>query len=79
VSIPKLGLLAALALINLAFVAAWVRRGREHPNHERPTVGDVLIGVVTDFLDALASAHSRQPPLSTSCAAVPPMSSFRAR
>jgi uncharacterized membrane protein YfcA len=53
VSIPKLGLLAALALINLAFVAAWVRRGREHPNHERPTVGDVLIGVVTDFLDAL--------------------------
>ena len=52
-SIPKLGLLAALALINLAFVAAWVRRGREHPNHERPTVGDVLIGVVTDFLDAL--------------------------
>ena len=52
-SVPKLALLAALAIINLAFVAAWVRRGREHPNHERPTAGDVLIGVVTDFLDAL--------------------------
>jgi uncharacterized membrane protein YfcA len=53
VSLPKLALLAALAIVNLAFVAAWVRRGREHPNHERPTAGDVLIGVVTDFLDAL--------------------------
>jgi uncharacterized membrane protein YfcA len=53
VSVPKLALLAALAIINLAFVAAWVRRGREHPTGERPTVGDVLIGVVTDFLDAL--------------------------
>ena len=52
-SLPKLALLAALAIVNLAFVAAWVRRGREHPNHERPTAGDVLIGVVTDFLDAL--------------------------
>jgi uncharacterized membrane protein YfcA len=51
--LPKLALLAALAIVNLAFVAAWVRRGREHPNHERPTAGDVLIGVVTDFLDAL--------------------------
>jgi uncharacterized membrane protein YfcA len=52
-SMPKLALLAALVIINLAFVAAWVRRGREHPTRERPTVGDVLIGVVTDFLDAL--------------------------
>jgi uncharacterized membrane protein YfcA len=52
-SAPKLALLAALVLVNLAFVAAWVRRGREHPNRERPTAGDVLIGFVTDFFDAL--------------------------
>ena len=52
-SAPKLALLAALVLVNLAFVAAWVRRGREHPNRERPTPGDVLIGFVTDFFDAL--------------------------
>ena len=50
---PKLLLLTALVMVNLAFVAAWVRRGREHPNRERPTLGDVLIGFVTDFFDAL--------------------------
>jgi uncharacterized membrane protein YfcA len=53
VSAPKLALLTALVLVNLAFVAAWVRRGREYPNRERPTPGDVLIGFVTDFFDAL--------------------------
>jgi uncharacterized membrane protein YfcA len=52
-SAPKLALLAALVIVNLAFVAAWVRRGREHPNRERPSAGDLLIGFITDFLDAL--------------------------
>ena len=52
-SAPKLALLAALVIVNLAFVAAWVRRGREHSDHERPTAGDLLIGFITDFLDAL--------------------------
>ena len=52
-SAPKLALLTALVIVNLAFVAAWVRRGREQPNRERPTVGDVLTGFVTDFFDAL--------------------------
>jgi hypothetical protein len=52
-SLPKLALLTALLIVNVAFVAAWIRRAREHPTRERPTVGDVLIGFGTDFLDAL--------------------------
>jgi uncharacterized membrane protein YfcA len=52
-SAPKLALLAALIIVNIAFVAAWVRSGREHPKRERPTLGDVVIGFVTDFFDAL--------------------------
>jgi uncharacterized membrane protein YfcA len=52
-SAPKLALLAALVIVNIAFVAAWVRSGREHPHRDRPTLGDLLIGFVTDFGDAL--------------------------
>jgi uncharacterized membrane protein YfcA len=53
VSLPKLALFAALGVVNLIFVTAWVRRGHEHPWRERPTFGDVLIGLATDFGDAL--------------------------
>jgi uncharacterized membrane protein YfcA len=53
VSLPNLALFAALGVVNLMFVTAWVRRGREHARRERPTLGDVLIGLVTDFADAL--------------------------
>jgi uncharacterized membrane protein YfcA len=52
-SLPKLALLTALVIVNLAFVVAWARSGRRRSDRERPTVGDVLIGFVTDFLDAL--------------------------
>ncbi|MGH8230204.1 MAG: TSUP family transporter [Steroidobacteraceae bacterium] len=52
-SLPKLALFAALGVVNLMFVAAWVRRGREHARRERPTLADMLIGLVTDFADAL--------------------------
>src|SRR5579872_1116829 len=50
---PKLLLLAALVLVNIAFLVSWLRARRTHPNRDRPTVGDVLIGFVTDFFDAL--------------------------
>jgi uncharacterized membrane protein YfcA len=52
-SLPKLALLTALVIVNVAFVAAWVRNGRRRAHRERPTAGDVLIGFVTDFFDAL--------------------------
>ncbi|HEY1724928.1 MAG TPA: sulfite exporter TauE/SafE family protein [Steroidobacteraceae bacterium] len=52
-SLPKLALFAALGVVNLMFVAAWVRRGRAHGRGEPPSMGDVLIGFVTDFGDAL--------------------------
>jgi uncharacterized membrane protein YfcA len=50
---PTLGLLAALVVINVAFLVGWLRARRTHPNRDRPTVGDVAIGFVTDFFDAL--------------------------
>ena len=50
---PKVGLLAALVLVNIAFVAGWIAAARRHPLRDRPTRGDVLIGFVTDFFDAL--------------------------
>ncbi|HEY6482134.1 MAG TPA: sulfite exporter TauE/SafE family protein [Steroidobacteraceae bacterium] len=50
---PKIGLLAALVLANILFVVGWIRARRTHALRDRPTVGDVLIGLVTDFGDAL--------------------------
>jgi uncharacterized membrane protein YfcA len=50
---PTLGLLAALVLINLAFLAGWIRARKIHPLRDKPTLGDMLIGLVTDFFDAL--------------------------
>jgi uncharacterized membrane protein YfcA len=50
---PTLGLLAALVVINLAFLVGWLRARDTHPNRDKPTVSDVAIGVVTDFFDAL--------------------------
>lgn len=49
----KAGLLVALVLINIAFVIGWVWAARRHRLQGRPGPTDVLIGVVTDFLDAL--------------------------
>ena len=52
-SLAKLGLLGALLIVNVAFVLAWVRNARARDVLPRPTLGDVAIGFVTDFLDAL--------------------------
>jgi uncharacterized membrane protein YfcA len=53
VNAAKLGLLAALVVVNVAFVLAWVRDGRRRTVRPAPTLADIAIGFVTDFLDAL--------------------------
>jgi uncharacterized membrane protein YfcA len=40
-------------LINIAFVIGWIRAARRYRLRDRPTFSDVVIGVVTDFLDTL--------------------------
>jgi uncharacterized membrane protein YfcA len=49
----KLGLLGALVVVNVAFVLAWVRDARGRTVRPAPTLTDIAIGFVTDFLDAL--------------------------
>jgi uncharacterized membrane protein YfcA len=49
----KIGLLTVLIIANVLFVVGWVRSARRVGRHERPTAGDMAIGFVTDFLDAL--------------------------
>jgi len=53
VNATKAGLLAALVLINIVFAIGWVWAVRRHRMRGRPGATDVLIGMVTDFLDAL--------------------------
>ncbi len=50
---PTRGLLGALVVINVLFLIGWIRARRTHPNRDRPTVGDAVIGFVTDFFDTL--------------------------
>jgi uncharacterized membrane protein YfcA len=47
------GLLTALVVINIAFLVGWLRARTTHPLRDKPTRGDILIGLVTDFFDAL--------------------------
>ena len=49
----KTAVLTVLVLVNVAFVLGWIRAARRHGLRERPSLGDVAIGVVTDFLDTL--------------------------
>ncbi|TLY73380.1 MAG: permease [Gammaproteobacteria bacterium] len=49
----KVGLLAALVIANIAFVAGWILAAKRHGLRERPTPADIAIGFVTDFLDTL--------------------------
>ena len=49
----KVGLLAALVIVNIAFVAGWILAAKRHRLRERPTLADIGIGFVTDFLDTL--------------------------
>src|ERR1700754_5038712 len=50
---PLLGLLGALVAINIAFLISWLRARHTHPLRDKATGGDVIIGFVTDFFDAL--------------------------
>ena len=52
-NIPKVILFAALGLVNVAFVLAWIRAARRNPARESVTAVDILIGFVTDFFDTL--------------------------
>lgn len=51
--LSKLILFVALGLVNIAFIAAWIRAGKRRVVHERPAAMDLLIGFVTDFFDTL--------------------------
>lgn len=49
----KVALLAALLLVNAAFVVGWFWARRRHRLSGRPGVADLGIGFITDFLDTL--------------------------
>jgi len=50
---PTAGFLAVLVIINIAFLAGWLRARQTHPLRDKPTAGDTVIGFVTDFFDTL--------------------------
>ena len=52
-NVAKIGLLATLVAVNVAFVLGWVRDARQRTVRPAPTGGDIIIGLVTCFLDAL--------------------------
>lgn len=52
-NVAKIGLLVTLFAVNVAFVLGWVRDARRRTVRPAPTWGDIAIGFVTDFLDAL--------------------------
>lgn len=52
-SAMKTGVLAALVLINIAFVIGWIFAARRQHLSGRPGPADIAIGCVTTFLDAL--------------------------
>ncbi len=52
-NVTKTVLLIALVLINVLFVFGWIWAVRRHRLTGRPTLGDVAIGLFTDFLDTL--------------------------
>ncbi len=52
-SAMKTGLLAALVLINIAFVIGWIWAARRHRLTGRPGPADIAIGCLTSFLDTL--------------------------
>ena len=49
----KTAVLTALVLVNIAFVLGWIWAVRRYRLREQPTLGDLAIGVLTDFLDTL--------------------------
>jgi uncharacterized membrane protein YfcA len=50
---PRTLLYAVLVLLNVAFIATWIATAKRRHLHERPWPSDVVIGLVTGFLDTL--------------------------
>jgi uncharacterized membrane protein YfcA len=46
-------LYGTVALAHLIALVSWVRATRRHRPHSKPTLGDIVIGVVVNFLDTL--------------------------
>ena len=49
----QIGFFAALGIIFVMFVLAWVRAARLGPESNRPTAGAMAVGALTSFLDTL--------------------------
>ena len=52
-SIARVVLYGCLALVELAFISVWLRAVKRHKPAMRPSLGDMLIGCGTGFLDTL--------------------------
>ena len=74
----KVVLFTALGVFSAIFAVQWLRLARDPRRRERPTLSDLGIGLLTNFLDALGIGRMRRPPRSTSSAAGRAMSSFPA-
>ena len=66
---PLVILYVCLVLLNIVFVVTWVRTTRARKVRERPTAGDLAIGVGTNFLDTLGIGNYAQITALSSCAA----------
>lgn len=57
---PLVILYVCLVLLNIAFVVTWIRTARARKVRERPTGGDLAIGIGTNFLDTLGIGNYAQ-------------------
>lgn len=57
---PTIILYSCLVLLNLGFVAVWIKTARGGKSSLRPSTGDVAIGVGTNFLDTLGIGNYAQ-------------------
>src|SRR4030088_801739 len=46
-------LYAGVALVNVTSIAVWIWTAKRRHLHERPSLADIAIGFVTNFLDTL--------------------------
>ena len=59
-SIARIVLYGSLALVQLAFIAVWLRAVKRHKLAMRPSLGDMAIGCGTSFLDTLGIGNYAQ-------------------
>lgn len=53
VNFAKLGIIASVVAVNIAFTYSWIRHRHRCVDQGRPTLADIGIGALTDFLDGL--------------------------